>query len=452
MGSRGRATRAASPTRPARTKTTSAADKHQVEYEFMGPYVGPLGVMIGLPVVCYALYLACGPHGCSKLYPWGPALADLSSVTFYSTDGFLALFGYVAAMVALHLLLPGAKALGVVLPDGSRLQYKLNALYCCIAMIAAFAYLGGAPLVNGKAATPYVDLGWVYDNYLPLLTASVALSASLSLYLYLTSFKRGAMLAAHGNTGATIYDFFIGRELNPRIGSLDLKEFCELYPGIIGWVLINGCMAVKQATLLGRVTNSMVLVNIFQLIYAVDALWFEKAILTTMDITTDGFGFMLAFGDLTWVPFTYTLQARYLVDHPLDLPTWGVCAIVALKVLGYVIFRGSNSQKDTFRRDPEHPSVAALQTLQTQRGRKLLIDGWWGVARHINYTGDWLMGVAWCLPCGFDHAIPYFYAVYFAVLLLHRDARDFHACKQKYGKDWDKYCSIVKYSLVPYVY
>lgn len=35
-----------------------------------------------------------------------------------------------------------------------------------------------------------------------------------------------------------------------------------------------------------------------------------------MDITTEGFGFMLAFGDLTWVPFTYSLQARYLVDHP----------------------------------------------------------------------------------------------------------------------------------------
>lgn len=32
-----------------------------------------------------------------------------------------------------------------------------------------------------------------------------------------------------------------------------------------------------------------------------------------MDITTDGFGFMLAFGDLSWVPFTYSLQAL----HPI---------------------------------------------------------------------------------------------------------------------------------------
>ena len=32
--------------------------------------------------------------------------------------------------------------------------------------------------------------------------------------------------------------------------------------------------------------------------FQVDALWNEKSILTTMDITSDGFGFMLAFGDL----------------------------------------------------------------------------------------------------------------------------------------------------------
>ena len=67
---------------------------------------------------------------------------------------------------------------------------------------------------------------------------------------------------------------------------------------------------------LGHVTAAMALVCAFHGVYVWDALWSEKAILTTMDITTDGFGFMLVFGDLTWVPFTYSLQARYLVDHP----------------------------------------------------------------------------------------------------------------------------------------
>lgn len=39
--------------------------------------------------------------------------------------------------------------------------------------------------------------------------------------------------------GNAIYDFFIGRELNPRIGHFDLKVFCELRPGLIGWVVLN---------------------------------------------------------------------------------------------------------------------------------------------------------------------------------------------------------------------
>jgi Delta14-sterol reductase len=64
-----------------------------------------------------------------------------------------------------------------------------------------------------------------------------------------------------------------------------------------------------------------------------------------MDITTDGFGFMLVFGDLAWVPFTYTLQARYLVSHDPNLSLWVLMAIVALNVFGFSVFRGANSQK-----------------------------------------------------------------------------------------------------------
>lgn len=80
-----------------------------------------------------------------------------------------------------------------------------------------------------------------------------------------------------------------------------------------GWRLL---MHLSHAQDLGYISTPLLLVCAFQGLYVLDALWLEKAILTTMDITTDGFGFMLAFGDLAWVPFTYSLQARYLVDHP----------------------------------------------------------------------------------------------------------------------------------------
>jgi hypothetical protein len=67
-------------------------------------------------------------------------------------------------------------------------------------------------------------------------------------------------------------------------------------------------MAYKQFQSQGAISFSMLLLNAFQGFYVWDALASERAILTTMDVTTDGFGFMLAFGDLAWVPFIYSLQ------------------------------------------------------------------------------------------------------------------------------------------------
>eukprot|EP00877_Chromochloris_zofingiensis_P005131 jgi/Chrzof1/14619/Cz09g09210.t1 len=352
----------------------------------------------------------------------------------------------------MHLLLPSQSVQGVLLPDGQRLSYKLNAF-----TVFVIVY-GSAIAVSFGSDT--LDLSWIYQNFLPLLTASIIFSTVLAIYVYLASFEKGRqssskLLAASGTSGVAIYDFWMGRELNPRIAGIDIKEFCELYPGMIGWALLNLAMAYKQYKQLGYVTNSMLLVNIFELWYIADGLYNEKSILTTMDITTDGFGFMLSFGDLTWVPFVFSTQARYLADYQQDLSPLVLASIIGVQLLGYFIFRGANGQKDTFRRDPKHPSVAHLQTLPTKRGTKLIISGWWVMARHINYLGDWIMGLAWCLPCGLQGLkaiIPYFYCIYFATLLIHRERRDEHACRHKYGADWDKYCALVRWRIIPYIY
>jgi hypothetical protein len=49
-------------------------------------------------------------------------------------------------------------------------------------------------------------------------------------------------------------------------------------------------MKRKAATGVGSISLSMLLITVFQGFYVWDALYMEKAILTTMDITTDGFG------------------------------------------------------------------------------------------------------------------------------------------------------------------
>ncbi|KAL0030637.1 hypothetical protein WJX77_000398 [Trebouxia sp. C0004] len=361
------------------------------EYEFMGPILGPIGIMVALPLVCYGLVYACNAQGCLEIrnmsIPGFPAQSPL-----ISREAFFAIFGWMAFQTILHLALPGQLVKGVTLPNKEKLTYKLNAqTNLGVTLLAATTF---------SFYTKQLPLSWIYDQFLPLLTAACVLTVLLTVYLYLSSFAQSKVLSSGGNTESNIYNFFIGRELNPRI----------------------------------------------------DALWFEKAILSTMDIVHDGFGFMLAFGDLVWVPFTYSLQARYLVDHPQAISNVGLLCILGLKAVGYCAFRGANSQKDTFRNDTNHPSVKHLQTLNTERGTQLITSGWWGIARHINYTGDWLMAWSWCLPCGFGSIVPYFYVIYFAVLLVHRQQRDEHACKRKYGADWDKYQAIVKYRLIPFVY
>lgn len=36
--------------------------------------------------------------------------------------------------------------------------------------------------------------------------------------------------------------------------------------------------------------------------------------------------------------------------------------------------------------------------------------------------------------------------------ILHRAARDVARCRRKYGEDWDRYTSAVKYRFIPGVY
>jgi hypothetical protein len=48
----------------------------------------------------------------------------------------------------------------------------------------------------------------------------------------------------------------------------------------------------------------------------------QGAILSTPDINYEGFGFMLAFGDLVWVPFIFSIQARFLAQHPYVMSLW----------------------------------------------------------------------------------------------------------------------------------
>ncbi|EMR10532.1 hypothetical protein PNEG_01240 [Pneumocystis murina B123] len=412
-------------------------------YEFGGP-LGIIAIIFGTLLTVFELYLLCNENGCNVSVKYVRnsffLLGDL-----WDPIAFLIYFLWWILLIVCWIFIPGDIKKGNYLSHGVCLSYKMNGfrslvfvLSCCIIGF----YLKGMYFLE-----------FIWDHYPGLITSSLIFSVLFSCYTYGCSFFPGRYLSENGNTGNWIYDFYMGRELNPRIGSFDIKEFVELRPGIILWVVFNLSFAVHQYIILkGRITASMFLVCLFQIWYAIDSLWNEELVLTTMDIVTEGFGFMLCFGSITWVPFTYSLQARYLAFHPVYLNKFAILGISMLQCLGFWIFRSANLQKNTFRKNPTAPSIQHLTYITTERGTKLITSGWWGKSRHINYFGDWLMAWAWCLPTGFENPITYFYVVFFAILLIHRERRDNYNCHLKYGKDWERYCHQVPYRIIPYVY
>ncbi|KAL9535889.1 Delta(14)-sterol reductase [Sphaerulina musiva] len=496
----------------ARTKSTArstrapAAAEEAHGYEFGGP-IGAALISFGLPIACYAFGFLCNDvSGCpppsllspAKLFtpptlsnkaPWQHALDTLKAdvgwpgwAGLINTEAVLGSLFWYGLSLLLYVLLPAHDVLGTELRTGGRLRYRFNAFLSAITIFVACA---AGTVLRGPDFQVWT---FVNRNYIQLLTVNIIIAYALAIFVYLKSFevkagnKEQRELAAGGHSGNMLYDWYIGRELNPRVtipfvGEIDIKSFMELRPGMIGWVLLDLAFAAKQYKSYGYITDSMLIVIVSQAVYVLDALYMEPAILTTMDLTTDGFGFMLSFGDLVWVPFIYSIQAKYLSVHPVALgPVW-VAIILAIQATGYYIFRATNNEKNVFRTNPNDPKVAHLKYIETSTGSRLLTTGWWGTARHINYLGDWLMSWSYCLPTlaagykltptilfegsrlvstdgmkGAGMPITYFYMLYFAILLIHREMRDEAKCRRKYGDDWEKYCQIVRWRIVPGIY
>ncbi|KAH6868327.1 ergosterol biosynthesis ERG4/ERG24 [Alternaria rosae] len=488
-------------------KATKSLAEEPHGYEFLGP-PGAFIISFGLPVLVYVFTFLCNDiSGCPApvlLHPYSFTLEQLKREVGWTgfsgllnTQAFIGTLAYYFLSLFLYRFLPGQEVEGTELRSGGRLKYRFNAWNSALFIMTLLA----AGTISHGAEFPV----WTFitDNYVGILTSNILISYFLATYCYVASFsvkhpKDPSMreLAAGGRTGNMLYDWFIGRELNPRVnmpifGEVDIKAWCELRPGMLGWIILDLAFIMQQYRNFGRVTDSILLVTVAHTVYTFDALFMEPAILTTIDIIADGFGMMLSFGDLVWVPFTYSIQTRYLSNYPVDLGPVGIAGVLAVQGIGYYIFRSVNNEKNRFRTDPNDPRVKHLKCIETAAGSKLLISGWWGMARHINYLGDWFMSWSYVLPTAMSgyliknaaqspitatqtdayfyqnsygkYAVPgeakgwgmiftYFFMVYFAILLIHRERRDEEKCRRKYGKDWDRYVELVPYRIVPGIY
>lgn len=358
----------------------------------------------------------------------------LDSVTLVSLARASAMFGgFVVALFVLSRLMPGRRLQGVELADGTRITYKLNGLAIFFTVWAA---VGVATLGLGHTTL----LAVVYDHFWPLLIVANIFAFAMTGVLYLQGRRRWE--------GSVVGGLFYGTELNPNWLGVDLKMF-SYRPSLIGLHLIVASFAYAQYRQHGVVSTPMWLTQIFFFIYLANYFQFEYGMVHTWDVIAERFGWMLVWGDYVLVPFFYSIVGWTLIGRTEPLAPLAVTGLCALFAAGFWLFRGSNQQKHRYKTD----RTASIwgRPAETVGGR-LLVSGFWGVGRHLNYTGEIMIYFAFTLPAGFGSMSAYLLPLWLTGLLVHRAWRDDRRCRAKYGELWDEYCSRAKFRMVPFIY
>ncbi len=346
----------------------------------------------------------------------------------------LMVLGFIGILFLGSILLPGSIRKGYH-QDGTEKEYKLNALTLfllttILILIARFGF--------GISLTPIVQYFW------SLLIISILISIVWELLLYRSEKHREGALKRSQH----INDFWLGSESNPVWRGVDLKMFMYR-PSLIGVYLIVLSFANSQYDRHGIVTPQTWLFVAFWLVYLLRWASKEGNLLTMWDVTTEKFGFMLIFGDLVYVPFWYALPGFWLVDETTSFSTAYLIAVAALFLVSLTIFHDANRQKDNFKRDP---NIKIWGKPAKTIGGKLLVSGWWGVGRKLNYTGEIGVYLSFALCAGISHWEPFLLPLSLFILLTSRAARDDKKCREKYGILWEEYCRVAKFRMIPYIY
>jgi len=253
-----------------------------------------------------------------------------------------------------------------------------------------------------------------------------------------------------------IIDLFFGRLENPqyRGGQIDAKMWLYLIGAVMLELNILSFASHHYITF-GNLSSPGVLLNAAMITYFVfDYLTFEEVHLYTYDFFAENVGFKLGWGCLVFYPFFYTIPLFTTAHLPNpETPLWLMIAYSVIFISGWMLARGANMQKFYFKTKPEKIFLGIKPEVVTDGEKTLLVNGFWGASRHINYLGEILMAVGIVLSVGFPANIwGWLYPLYYVALLFTRQYSDDKRCTVKYGKLWDEYVAKVKFRIIPFLY
>jgi hypothetical protein len=172
-------------------------------------------LLIALPALIYYLWTCIKDFSGALVFPMIPRIP---------APTFIAVFLYASWFLLqafLQIAAPGKVQEGTLQSDGTSLRYKLNGWFSFWFTLVA-AFLG---VMMG-----YIPSTILYDQFGPMLTTANMFAFAFSLFVYYRG-KRSER--REHRTDKAVSDYFLGTALNPRLGSFDLKLFCESRPGLI---------------------------------------------------------------------------------------------------------------------------------------------------------------------------------------------------------------------------
>lgn len=354
--------------------------------------------------------------------------------------GFFTPWIIYAVITALHDVLPARRVTGYVrdAETGEKLRYRLNGLLVLFTTVALWFLLG---------YNAWIPFDWLYEARWYSLAGACCFGLLFSFW----------MVLPHPSTGKSgLADFFLGRLENPQFqkGRIDAKMWLYLIGAVMLELNVLSFTAHHFTTYGPESSPGIFLCAALVTWFVVDYLTFEEVHLYTYDFFAERVGFKLGWGCLTFYPYFYAVAIWSVADLPSpQTPNWLLVLFALVFFIGWGLARGANMQKFRYKTQPGTTFLGIQPETITDGNSALLVSGFWGLSRHINYLGEILMGLGIALSVGHPDLIwPWLYPAYYVALLFPRQADDDKRCAAKYGALWQIYTQKVKYRIIPFLY
>lgn len=337
----------------------------------------------------------------------------------------------------LHLVLPASRVEGYVKDaHGRPLRYRLNGLLVFFVTVALSMVACRQGLLPWDA---------FYLHRWEMAAGACGLGLLFTLFV---------VLPAPRVPGWNFFkELYLGRVEQPQwLGHrVDAKMFLYLIGAVLLELNLLSFGAHHAMTWAADRSPGVVLYLALFSFFLIEYLWFERVHLYTYDFVAERVGFKLGWGCFVFYPFFYAVGLWTVAELPdPHWPTAAYVGIAAMFFTGWTFARGANLQKYWFKRDPSKKVFGVAP--EALEGR-VLVNGFWGLSRHINYLGELLMSSALALSLGHPEVLgPWLYPIYYLVLLIPRQLDDDKRCAAKYGPLWDTYRARVRWRIVPYVW